>query len=80
MDEKCKFIELWVMESYIKREWHKRYTVNISAAIGRGPHTSPLAFYNTNTIVMGGYISYIILFNFKTERISMMQLWNGVFH
>jgi hypothetical protein len=54
MDEKCNFIELWVMESYIKREWHKRYTVNISAAIGRGPHMSPLAFYNTNTVVMGG--------------------------
>jgi hypothetical protein len=44
MDEKRNFRELWVMESYIKKEWHRRYTVNISAAIERGPYMSPLAF------------------------------------
>jgi hypothetical protein len=42
------------MESYNKREGHRRYMVNISATKGRGPCMSRLAFYDTNIIVMRG--------------------------
>lgn len=80
MDEKGSYMELWVMESYNKREWHKRYIINMRAIMGRGPHTSPLVFCSTDIIAMGGYFSGIMFFNFKIRNVSMVQLGIGLLH
>lgn len=33
----------------------------------------PLTFYGTKTILMGGYFSNVMLFNFKTGNVNMLQ-------
>lgn len=80
MDEKGSYMELWVMESYNKKEWHKRHTINMREIMGRGPHTSPLAFCSTDIIAMGGYFFDIMFFNFKIRSVSMVQLGIGLLH
>lgn len=80
MDEKHSLMELQVMKSFNRREWHKRYMVKISAIMRKTSHISPFAFHNTNTVVMRGYFYDVMLFNFKTGSIDMMQLGNGLFH
>jgi hypothetical protein len=68
------------MKSFNRREWHKRYTVNISVVMRKTPHISLFAFHNTNTVVMRGYFYDVMPFNFKTRSIDMMQLGNGLLH
>lgn len=52
----------------------------MSVTMGRGPHMIPLVFYDINIVVMRGYLYGIMLFNFKTGSINMVQLGNILLH
>ncbi|KAB5568179.1 hypothetical protein DKX38_001972 [Salix brachista] len=73
------FIELWVLENYGKKEWNKRYKINIEA-FKKEPYTRPVAFYNADIVLMKEYDHRVTFFNFKNGSIERLSLENKLNH
>ena len=74
------FMEVWIMEDYGRKQWSKMHSINIGVLTRKKPHVSPLAFCNTDVVLMGEYFSDVIFFNFKTRHIDMLRLGKGLLH
>ncbi|XP_058002343.1 putative F-box protein At5g52610 [Hevea brasiliensis] len=58
------FMDLWVMESYGKKEWNKRQRINIESLREKEKFTNPYDFYNVDVVMMRGFYN-VIFFKFK---------------
>ncbi|CAK7325447.1 unnamed protein product [Dovyalis caffra] len=73
-------MELWVMENYEKKEWNKRYTINIEAVRRKEPYARPIAFYNADIALMKEYNHHVTFFNFKNGSVARLPLKNSSNH
>ncbi|KAF2305739.1 hypothetical protein GH714_007941 [Hevea brasiliensis] len=58
------FMDLWVMESYEKKEWCKRQRISIECLREIEKYTNPDVFYNADVALMRGFYK-VIFFKFK---------------
>ncbi|KAF2287169.1 hypothetical protein GH714_038582 [Hevea brasiliensis] len=58
------FMDLWVMESYEKKEWSKRQSISIECLREIEKYTNPGDFYNADIALMTGFYK-VIFFKFK---------------
>jgi len=80
IDRESNLMEVWIMEDHDRKRWSKRHSINIEVLIMREPHVNPLAFCKVDVVLMGEYFPNMTFFNFKTEKVDMLRLGNGLLH
>ncbi|KAJ4823039.1 hypothetical protein Tsubulata_012359 [Turnera subulata] len=71
-------IDLWVMEDYEKRVWHKRQTINIEPLTRLPNNVSLSLFHDSEVALVEHHCHHLIFYNIKTLKFDMVSVPNRI--